>query len=116
MGLISRVSGRVEVTAVPGFRLSLVPLLVAIPFGSVSMVARFVVSVIRDIGHTATVFLDVAGLAGQWTFSGDQFVSGVDAPVTLEIDAAGFTSGFVADFDVVGYDDVNDRPPAEVRE
>ena len=116
MGLISRVSGRVEVTAVPTFRLSLVPLLVAIPFGSVSMVARFIVSIVRDAGHTATVFLDVAGLAGQWTFSSDQFVAGVDAPVTLDINAAGFASGFGADFDVVGYDDVNDRPPAEINE
>jgi hypothetical protein len=110
MGLISRVSGRVEVTAVPGFRLALVPLLVAIPFGSVSMVARFVVSIVRDAGHTKTVFLDIVGLVGQWTFSSDQFVPGTDAPVTLSIDAEGFASGLAADFDVVGYDDVNDRP------
>jgi hypothetical protein len=101
----------VEVTAVPGFRLALVPLLVAIPFGSVSMVAQFVVTIVRDIGHAKTVFLDLDGMAGQWTFSSDQLVPGVDAPVTLSIDMEGFTSGMGADFDVVGYDDVNDRPP-----
>jgi hypothetical protein len=115
MGLISRTSGRVEVTAVPGFHFALVPLLVAIPFGSVSMVAQFVVTIIRDIGHAKTVFLDFEGMAGNWAFSSDQFVPGTDAPVTLEIDLSGFTSGMGVDFDVVGYDDVNDRPPAEVR-
>jgi hypothetical protein len=100
----------------PGFRLALVPLLVAIPFGSVSMVAQFVVTLVRDIGHTKTVFLDLVGMAGNWAFSSDQFVPGVDAPVTLAVDLEGFTSGMGADFDVVGYDDVNDRPPAEVSE
>jgi hypothetical protein len=116
MGLFATVTGRVEVTAVPGFRLSLVPLLVAIPYGSVSMVAQFIVTIIRDIGHTKTVFLDLAGMAGNWSFSSDQFVPGTDAPVTLLVNLEGFASGMAADFDVVGYDDINDRPPAEVHE
>jgi hypothetical protein len=115
MGLVSSVSGRVEVTAVPGFHLTLTPLLVAIPFGSVSMVAQFIVNIVREVGHAKTVFLDLAGMAGNWGLSSDQFVAGFDVPVTLEVDLAGFTSGMGADFDVVGYDDVNDRPPAEVR-
>lgn len=111
MGLISRVSGRVEVTAVPGFFLALAPVLVALPFGSVSMVARFTVTIVREAGHSKTVYLDLAGMAGNWTLSSDNFAPGLDAPVTLEVDLAGFQKGMGADFEVVGYDDIADRPP-----
>jgi len=113
MGLFATVSGRVEVTAVPGFRLTLTPVLVAIPFGSVSMVALFTVTIVRDAGHDKAVYLDLLGMAGNWTFNQDNFIPGADAPVTLTIDAGGFTKGMSADFDVVGYDDINDRPVQE---
>jgi len=77
------------------------------------MVAEIAVTIERDPGHEKTVHLDLAGMAGQWSFSSDQFVYGVDAPVTLLIDMAGFAKGQGAVYDVVGYDDINDRPPGE---
>jgi len=116
MGLYATASGEVEVRAVPGFRLAVTPPRVVLDYGSVEMVARFTVTIARDAGHDKTVWLDLAGMAGNWSFSSDHFTPGEDAPVTLEINAAGFSVGTVAGFSVVGYDDINDRPPAEVRE
>jgi hypothetical protein len=111
MGLFSIVTGTVEVVPVPGFHLAIAPVRVAVPFGSVSMVCEFVLTIARDAGHLKTVWLDLAGMAGNWTFSADNFVAGVDAPITLTVDAAGMPSGMVVDFDVAGYDDIADRPP-----
>jgi hypothetical protein len=73
------------------------------------------VTIIREAGHAKTVYLDIAGMSGNWSFSSDQFVPGTleDVPVTLEVDLAGFEKGMAADFDVVGYDDIADRPPQE---
>jgi hypothetical protein len=112
MGLVARTSGRVEVTAVPGFRFAIFPLVVAIPFGSASMVSQFTLTIARDAGHNKPVYLDLEGMAGNWEFSSDHFTPGSDAAVILSIDLGGFSAGMGADFDVVGYDDVNDRPPA----
>jgi hypothetical protein len=111
MGLFATVAGEVEVRAVPGFSLTLTPARVVLDYGSVSMAAVFAVGIVRQAGHNKTVYLDLAGLGGNWTFSQDTFVPGVDAPVTLTIDADGFSKGMIAPFEVAGYDDLNDRPP-----
>ena len=116
MGLKASVTGTVSVVAATGFRLTLAPLAVAVPFGSVSMVAKFTVTIQRDAGHAKTVYLGLIGMAGNWTFSRDNFVSGADVPVILEVNVGGFQVGQSAEFQVDGYDDINDRPPAEVRE
>lgn len=113
MGLYALVSGEVEVRAVPGFSLTLTPARVVLDYGSVSMAAVFAVGIVRQTGHNKTVYLDLAGLVGNWSFDRDTFVPGVDAPVTLTIDAEGFAKGMIAPFEVVGYDDPNDRPPQE---
>jgi hypothetical protein len=113
MGLFATVSGEVEVRAVPGFSLTLTPARVVLDYGSVSMVAAFAVGIVREAGHNKTVYLDLAGMAGNWSFDRDTFVPGVDAPVTLTIDADGFSKGMIAPFDVVGYDDLSDRPVQE---
>jgi len=112
MGLFSVVTGTVEVVPVPGFSLAITPVRVAVPFGSVSMACEFVLTIVRQAGHAKTVWLDLAGMAGNYTFSDDKFVAGTDAPVHLTVDAAGMASGMVVEFDVIGYDDIADRPPA----
>jgi len=111
MGLVARTSGRVTASAVPSFSLVLTPGAVEIPFGSVSMVAQFAVTIVREAGHTKPVFLDLEGMAGNWSFSAASFIPGIDAPVTLSVDIGGFQKGMSADFDVVGYDDPTDMPP-----
>ena len=116
MGLIATISGRVEVRAVPSFSLALNPVLVVLDYGSVSMVAKFAVTIQREAGHDKAVYLDLLGLVGNWTFSSDVFAPGVDTPVTLDIDCSGFAKDTGADFDVVGYDDVADRPIQEPEE
>lgn len=116
MGLKASVTGSVAVTATEGFRLTLTPERVEIPFGSVDMVARFVVGIARDPGHVKTVYLDLLGLVGQWTWSSDQFVAGVDEPIELLVDAAGFPEGLDAPFQIDGYDDLADRPVQVVEE
>ena len=104
----------VRVAAAAGFSVSVAPTLVTVDAGSVDMVARFVVTVTRDVGYTKPVYLNVAGTSMGVFMLGDVSITDADnfgllpadqGMCYLDFDLGGQPADFGFKFQIQGFED-----------
>ena len=104
MGQIRRIPVHVEVRAVAGFLGTVVPESITVDKGGSQEAFRFVVTATPEAGYDKPIYLDVEGMAGNWSFDVNPIPPGGGIS-NLDADFSGFPVGGY-DFNVVVSEDV----------